>query len=488
MKTQSILFKSASEIVRQIATQEISCQEVTRQLLAQIKRYDIAINAITDLRSHESILSEAKEKDLEILEGRPLGVLHGLPITVKDTFNVKGLITSNGNPKLKTNIASSDAELVRRLKEAGAIIIGKTNLALYALDWQSDNDWFGKTNNPYDLERVVGGSSGGSAASLAAGFSPLELGADAGGSIRVPAHFCGVCGLRTTESALPSRGNMQTPEALRIGRYLTTSGPMARNIEDLILMLKVLSNANRQFSENAPVDIFRVKQNKDSKIKVAYSSTLGGVELGQEYKDIYTNFIQKLAQSQNIDISKGEPLYNSDRLIELWGRITGFDFGVALKNIPFKRAIASLFIQAKYKDKQWAKALGKGAGNSLRGYAEALEQKDNISDRFIRFFEEFDVWITPVSAGPAFKHQSPGVPFKINDKSLPYTKAFTPFNFPTTIPGHPILVIPIGQTKAGLPVGIQIHGQKWQDYKLLQIGQELEKMTPGFKIPQMFND
>lgn len=186
----SIIFKSASEIISLIKSRRISSEEVTKQFLEQIDKYNFTINAISDIRKLEDILEEARQKDKEIREGKPLGLLHGLPITVKDTYNVKGLISSNGNPQLKSNIAKSDAELIVRLKESGAIIIGKSNLALYALDWQSTNKWFGQTNNPYDLERVVGGSSGGSAAALASGFTPLELGTDTGGSIRVPAHFC----------------------------------------------------------------------------------------------------------------------------------------------------------------------------------------------------------------------------------------------------------------------------------------------------------
>jgi len=188
----------------------------------------------------DDIINEAKDKD-RLLENREvLGPLHGLPMTVKDTYNVLGLISSNGNPKLKSNIVNTDAALVARLKDAGAIINGKTNLALYALDWQSTNPWFGQTNTPYNLDHVVGGSSGGSAEALASGFTALELGTDAGGSIRVPAHFCGVCGIRTTESALSNRGNGVTPGLPRLARYLISNGPLARNIYDLLLVMEVL--------------------------------------------------------------------------------------------------------------------------------------------------------------------------------------------------------------------------------------------------------
>ena len=485
---ESIIFKSATEIIQQIQSQNISCEEVCRQFLNQIEKYNPKINAISDLRSYDSILTEAKEKDKAIKENKPLGLLHGLPITVKDTYNVKGLISSNGNPKLKSNLAFDDADLITLLKNEGAIIIGKTNLAMYALDWQSTNKWFGQTNNPYNLSHVVGGSSGGSAASLAAGFTPLELGTDAGGSIRVPAHFCGIYGLRTTESLLPLRGNMVTPNSLRIGRYLTCNGPMARNIDDLMLMMSVLSNTAQRYSENPPVDIRQYSLTPNKQIKIAYSETIDDVELDSEYKEVYENFLRKIEQSSHFEIENTKPNYDSDKLINLWGKIAGFDMGVALNKLPFKRMIASLFIRNMHKDKQWGNAMGSGAGINPRKYAEALEEKDNISDTFTRFFKNFDVWITPVSADKAFKHQDSGKPFIINGKKLPYTKAFVPFNFPSTIPGHPILVIPIGLTESGLPVGVQIHAQKWHDNKLLEIGKELEEVIDGFKIPDLFRN
>jgi len=479
------IFLSATEITRQIRDKEISCENVVRQFLGHIKKHNHLIKAISDLRNVDDIINEAKHKDRLLENGKIIGPLHGLPMTVKDTFNVVGLISSNGNPKLKGNIANSDAALVTRLKDAGAIIIGKTNLALYTLDWQSTNPWFGQTNNPYDINCVVGGSSGGSAAALASGFTSLELGTDAGGSIRVPAHFCGVCGIRTTESALTNRGNGVTPNIPRMARYLISNGPMATNVADLILAMKVLWAEEQQHSENPPVNLKQYQYNGEN-LNIAYSLTLDGLNLEKDYKEVYQSFLEKIHQS-NHTLTQSKPSYSSNTLINLWGRIAGFDFGAAMKGIPLKGLIAYSFIISKYKDSQWAKGMAQGARSSHHRYAEALQLKDDISDTFSGFFKKYDIWLTPVSIAPAFKHQKPGVPFEINGWKVPYTKAFVPFNFPSTIPGHPIVVIPIGLTKKGLPVGIQIHGQKWHDYKLLQIAQELEKLTNGFQIPDMFN-
>lgn len=483
---EKVLFKTAQEILSLIHTQKISCEALAQQVLEHIKRYNPSINAISDLRPPEEILEEARQKDAAIKKGDPLGALHGLPMTVKDTFNVKGLLTTNGNPSLKNNIAQSDAELVKRLKAAGAIIIGKTNLALFALDWQSTNKWFGQTNNPYGLDYVVGGSSGGSAAAVAAGFSPLELGTDAGGSIRVPAHFCGVCGLRTTESALPMRGNMETPNMIRTGRYLTVNGPFARNIDDLILITKVLWNADSSFAENPPVPFNSSPKSVPSNLKIAYSKTIDQIPLEEEYRIIYEGFLKKL-ETPTFSLAEQAPKMDTQRLTKLWGKIAGFDFGAALKRIPLKRLLVYSFIRSKYKDKLWAQGMSKGAVSTPAAYAKSLIEKDDLADHFSAFFDQYDAWITPVSAAAAFKHQKTGKPFMINGRKLPYTQAFVPFNFPSTIPGHPIVVIPIGKTKAGLPVGIQIHGKKWCDGQLLQIAKRLEAFTDGFTTPDLLN-
>ena len=213
---------------------------------------------------------------------------------------------------------------------------------------------------------------------------------------------------------------------------------------------------------------------------------LAGNILSINQKRTNKSFLNKIYQS-NHEMILSKPGYSSSTLINLWGRIAGFDFGAAMKGLPIKRIISYMFIKSKYKDAQWAKGMGQGAASSQYQYTKALQLKDDVADVFTRFFEKYDVWLTPVSIAPAFKHQKPGIPFEINGWKVPYTKAFIPFNFPSTIPGNPIVLIPIGVTKKGPPVGVQIHGQKWHDYKILQVAKELEKLTEGFKIPNIFN-
>lgn len=483
----NILFKSAKETLKAIQDQSYSIEEILLAHLKQIELYNPSINAITDMYSKSKLIQLAQKQDKALKNGQNLGVLHGLPITIKDSYHVKGLISSNGAPHLKNNRVNSDSVLVDRLRKAGAIIIGKTNLPLLAIDWQSTNKWFGQTNNPYDLERVAGGSSGGSAAALAAGFSALEMGSDAGGSIRVPAHFCGVCGVYPTEGALSGRGHLATPNQPRSIRYITGCGPMARTVDDLILGMEAIWGQGEAIhAEIPPVPFQQYTLDKNKPLKIAYSNSLGGVELDQEYKAVYDNFINKLKANDFI-LQEAKPEYDTQKAIQIWGSVVGFDFSVGLPSLmPFKKWLIYLFIYSKYKCSTWAKSLSKGINISPKNYAKALEEKELISDQFNAFFNDWDIWITPVAAIPAFKHQAAGKAFQINGKKVPYTHAFMPYNFATAIMGHPIVTIPIGQTASGLPVGIQIHGRRWKDYQLLEIAKILEGLTGGFKIPKMF--
>ena len=451
--------------------------------LAQIKKHSPRINAITDMRSEEDILLEAKEKDDLLKQGVLLGDLHGLPMTVKDTFNVKGLITSNGHPFYRNYIATDDAELVKRLKRSGAIIIGKTNLPLFSIDWQSTNDWFGQTNNPYDTSRVAGGSSGGSAAALAMGFTPLELGSDVGGSIRVPAHFCGICGIRTTEQALSNRGQFKFPGKAQGHRMLTVSGPMARNVDDLLLAMQVLWSHEGLLSEIPPVD-FNSSSWNGERLKIAYSSTLYKLEVDSQYKALIADFIEDLKLDGHT-IKEDKPTYDADLAYELNGIFMGHEIDNASPAPSFlTKLFFYFFILFKYRDPAWAVGAWKGIGMTAADYMKALGQKEEIADSFTEFFTQYDIWITPVASIPAFKHQRAGKPFMVNGQKVSYTDAMGRFNFDTSLGGHPVVVIPLGQTKEGLPVGIAVHGKKWTDKKLLETARYLEKFTCGFKIPQ----
>ena len=475
-------YLAATEIVRRIRAREVSVEEIVRSFLERIRKYNPRINAVTDLRSEAEIIREAREKDNLLKDGVVPGDLYGLPMTVKDCFMVRGLKNSNGHPGYKNHVATEDAELVKRLKGAGAIIMGKTNLPLFSIDWQSTNAWNGRTNNPYDTGRVPGGSSGGSAAAVAMGFSPLELGSDAGGSIRMPAHFCGICGIRPTEQALSNRGQFKFPGKPQGHRLLTVAGPLAKNTADLLLAMKVLWDNGKMLAEIPPVD-FNASSYDGGKLRIAYSNTLNGIEVDEEYQAIFSGFIRKL-ERENHALETSHPVYDELPAYRLHGKFLGFEVAASSPAPLFlTRPFMYLFILLKYRDAQWARGVAQGVGMSPRLYMEALDAKEKIADIYTAFFDRFDIWLTPVASTGAFKHQRAGKPFVVNGKKVSYTEAMGGFNFTTALSGHPVVVIPIGQTSNGMPVGVQIHASKWNDKRLLETAEYLERFTDGFKIP-----
>lgn len=478
---QNLVFSSAREIRDKIKNQQISVEETCIAFLLQIKKHNKELNAVCELRNEKEILEEAREKDRLIESHQAKGLLFGLPITVKDTFWVKGLKNSNGDPLHRNYVAKEDAELIKILKEEGAIIIGKTNIPLYCIDWQTTNFWNGRTNNPYDISRVAGGSSGGSAVAVSAGFSPLELGSDAGGSIRVPAHFNGICGLRPTENYLSNVGHLQAPNQPLGNRNIVTAGPLAKNIGDLELMMKILTkNSTKPFNRETPEIDLNI-----SDLKIAYSETINKIEIDKEYLEIFIKFIDKIKlQTNNIKIA--HPSYDEQKAYLEYNKVIGFEMGVNNPKIPLMSYFLYLFIFLKYRDKNWAKGMSIGQRANNITYSKAIDYKNFISKIYDDFLTEFDIWITPVCSFEAFKHQNAGKPFLVNGNKIPYTKSIASFNFTTAFSGHPIVVIPIGKKKNGMPLGIQIHSKKWTDQKLLQIAKLFENLTNGYEIPQKY--
>src|SRR5690625_494841 len=236
----SLAFKSASELASMIGDREISAQALLEYFLERVDRLNPALNAVVTTY-RDAARQRAKEADAAIAKGESWGPLHGVPMTIKETFEIAGMATTAGATGLRDHVSSETATAVQRLLDAGAIVYGKTNVPLYAGDLQSYNEIYGTTNNPWNLERTPGGSSGGAAAALAAGLTPLELGSDIGGSIRTPAHFCGVFGLKTSYGIIPSRGHIPGPPGSLSRPDLGVMGPMARNTDDLELAFDILA-------------------------------------------------------------------------------------------------------------------------------------------------------------------------------------------------------------------------------------------------------
>lgn len=473
----SLLTWSAQTLASKIRQQECSIVAVMQAYLAQIAAYNPSINALTDLRPAEELLAEAQAKDQQLKTGKAKGLLFGVPIAIKESFLVKGLKVTNGDPLWRNYVGQEDAVLVQQLKAAGAIILGTTNVPLFSIDWQSTNCWNGTTNNPYDLKRVAGGSSGGSAAAVAARFCPLAIGSDAGGSIRVPAHFCGICGWRPTEHLLSNRGHLKNPNRPQGRRQIVVPGPFAHTIEDLLLMMRVLVSTPQQpYGELPPVNFEDSSWDK-APLTIAVAESINAAPVEQEYLAIFRQFVQQLKAAGH-QIQQAAPSYQEKEAYQVAAQIQSFEIAsVNMPNFPLNNWLLYLFILLKYRDHQWAKGLAKGLHLSGRQYAKALDFKDAFSDAYHQFLSQYDIWLTPVCSLAAFPHQRAGIPFTINGQKVSYTKAIASFNFNTALSGHPVVVLPIGYTSQGLPVGVQVHGRRWQDKRLLEIAQELEQVA-----------
>ncbi len=285
---------------------ETNSRQVVEAFFAQIGKQNSTYNAIVTVHEAEA-LAQADQADQAKRDGKPCGPLHGVPITIKDTYRVKGSRTTAGYPPLKDHIADSDAVAVQLLKEAGAIILGRTNTPTLAMDMQTVNPIFGTTNNPWDVERTPAGSSGGCATALATGMTSLSLGSDLAGSIRLPASFCGVYGLKPTHGVVSFEGHIvPLPGEINGYRTLAVAGPLARSIDDLALALDVLTQPTSSDRNVAPL-LADTGGNVDiSKLKIAWTDNFGGVPVSAEIKEKLHAFVNTLEQA-GATVHKSEP-------------------------------------------------------------------------------------------------------------------------------------------------------------------------------------
>jgi amidase len=458
---------SATELARRIRRRECTAVEVLEAHLAHIRRWNDAINAVVTLDA-EQARARAKAADHALAEGRVWGPLHGVPVTVKDQFATAGLRTTYGLPHYADVVPDTDAPLVARLRRAGAVLLGKTNLPTAAYDWQCRNPTFGRANNPWDRSRTPGGSSGGTAAALAAGFSPLGLGADVGGSIRIPSHFCGVAGLRPTEGALPLDG-ITPPDRPRTVRHIVVPGPMARTVEDLQTAWAVL--------RGAPATTTPPPHPAPSDLRIAVTPELGGVPVDTDTQRVLREAVNALADAGCV-VERREPPIDVDEALDTWGRIQGFELSAGmpgpLRYPPGKQLLWHGYVRSQFGF--LAGPLARGAQLRPRGYFRALNRKDQLGRSVDAFLTDWDLWITPVASIPAFEHCPTGTDLSIDGVSVPYALPFAAYNCATAVLGHPILTLPAGRSRDGLPIGLQVHARRGRDAALLASGRTLSNV------------
>ena len=476
-----VAFKSAVALARMIKDREIGCLELLDFYLDRVGQYNAAINAIVVL-DVERARVRAKEADEALGRGEDWGVLHGVPMTCKDSFNVAGLPTTFGIPEFRDNIAETDALSVRRLKAAGAIIFGKTNVPLGLADFQSYNDIYGTTNNPWNLERIPGGSSGGSAAALASGLTGFEIGSDIGGSIRNPAHFCGVFGHKPTWGLLPHRGHALPGMLAPID--LAAIGPMGRSAVDLELGVQIMAGPDEIDSAGYRLDLQRPSQKSLAEYRVAVWNNDAIAPVSKEIAGRVDAVAQRVLDAgcevdtlarPEIDFAKGHEVYMLLLSATLGARAPA-DFYAKLKADGAALDPEDHSDMAKHLLRQTA---------SHWDYEQANEVRTHMRWAWHTFFKDYDVLITPIMATPAFEHDHRPMgqrTIEVDGEEQPY---FQQIFWPgLAICSYlPATIVPAGRSEEGLPIGVQIIGPQYGDLKTIGFARLLEEVGFGFVAP-----
>ncbi|MBE9045285.1 amidase [Pleurocapsales cyanobacterium LEGE 10410] len=488
-----LVFATASQLARMIRDQKVSAVEVLDAYLNQIDKHNGKINAIATLDT-EKARTRAEEADEALAKGENWGALHGVPITLKDTFKTAGLLTTAGYKPLKNYIPSQDATVVARLRRSGVIVLGKTNLAEMASDFQSTNELFGRVNNPWNLDYTPGGSSGGSAAAIAAGFSALDLGNDASGSSRQPAHFCGVYTLKPTDRRISTAGHIpEAPGMPKCIRQLMTVGSFARSIEDLQLCLSLIVGSDPRQPDVPPVPLDTVEAKSLSDIRIAWSDSWQKITPTLEIEQAINLAVNKLKPVCAEMECWASPPFDLQEAFQVCNQLTALNF-VYSQPADFdasKKALPVMFREATQGDKQLrdlsnlSQFLPSLLNPTLKGYFEILTKRDRFIAQMDKALENCDVWLCPVAMTTAFTHRSKGSVIKIKEHKVPYFLANGGYTMLFNLTGHPVVVIPIGLSESGLPIGMQIVGKRWREMELLAIANEIDKIAGDFQYPPL---
>ena len=478
------IYKSAAELAAMIRNRKATSTAIVQEYLAFIKNTNYKTNAIVWLREKEA-LEEARLADEAVTRDDSLPPLHGVPITVKEHFWVKGLPTNINFNSFSPFVAPDDSELTKALKKSGAIILGNTNVPIMLGDYQVYGDIYPVGNNPYDLDRTPGGSTGGGAAALAAGFTTLELGSDMGGSISVPAVFCGVYGLRPTFGALNITEGTSPDTVTKFTRMaLAVAGPLARTADDLELMWNALKEAkmDERFQQKIDWKPASGKGLGDYRIAWAdeWKGTANTATANAEVKE-KIHLLADSLKSRGAAVQKTTP-ENFDEIASTFLSVYASMMGEGQPWVMRKLAAMSM---SAFDD---GSAIFKGFYETMdnpsdEGWKKLTAKRDELTAQWEAFFREHDFLICPNSYGPTFKKCDPGTPIESDGSMVPYLH-YIDFTYVFNTTGHPGIFIPMGLDKNGLPIGIQVVGALHSEPELIHFAKLLKGITPGFVKPK----
>ncbi len=459
-----LIESSVVKLAEFIRRKKISAYELTQAYIHQIQKVNPKINAIVQFKP-ERALSEAKKLDEMQAKGASLGPLHGVPFTLKDVYNTKNDIVTAGTLGLKNNVATEDATITKRLKQAGAILLGKTNTPEFENAADTDNLIYGKTSNPYDFSRSAGGSSGGPAASVSACCSAFDIGADTGGSLRVPAHYCGLVTIRPTMRRIPSTGTVYGLRTAIMGMF-STEGPICRYVEDVNLLMSIIQGPDHIDPKTIPTFPITITNNKINEFKIAYFDDDGISRVTAETKTAIKNAVNSLTDS-GAKLTQDQPKRLSEGL-EIFKEVLGANivesFQTALTQFNTPKASPLL--------EKLMKRLAPYTCD-LPTFVKRWDHWERFQSDILAFFQNYDAIICPVTATEALPHTTPmWDPDQINKTSYCWTMSATLL---------PSAVVRAGTSKTGLPIGIQIITQPYREDIALMIAKEVESALGGWK-------
>jgi Asp-tRNA(Asn)/Glu-tRNA(Gln) amidotransferase A subunit family amidase len=469
---EELTSNSARRLAELIRGRVVSPVEVVEAYLRRIDELNPRLNAIVTVAP--DVLERAREAEERVMRGERLGALHGVPMTIKDTIETAGLRTTSGSVVRSLYVPGEDAPAVARLKAAGAILLGKTNVSEMALTYESDNPFFGRTNNPHDARRTPGGSSGGEAAAISSCLSAAGLGSDLAGSIRIPAHFCGISALKPTTGRVPGMG--QWPPSTGPYSLGSTIGPMARSVEDLSLILSVIAGFDAREFVSAPLE------KSASQLR---QLSLKGWRVGWYTDDCVTSVTESTRRAVRASVgaleeaglvateslppgvSRGPELWHALFSRAIMGHLLDMYGGREEDAGPFVRFMLSSFTD-------------ESSPPSLDQFINAWAERDRLRAALVEWMNETPLIVAPVGASHAFEHGARRL--EVGGQTMSIFRAFG-YSQTFNVFGLPVVCVPAGRSPEGLPIGVQIIGRPFQEEAVLAAALIVEEALGGWQMP-----
>jgi len=469
--TRELIYLSAGEMAELIRNRKFSPVELVQAHLDRIQKVNPKINAYVQV-DVECALASARCAEAAVMQSKNLGPLHGVPISIKSAIDVAGMPCETGTKLRAGYVASEDAPLVRRLRKAGATILGVTNTPELLMAWETDNLLYGRTNNPWDLSRTAGGSSGGESAAIASGCSAGGIGSDGGGSIRVPAHFCGICGLKPTPGRIPATGHF--PQSVGPFALVGVVGPMARTVADLKVLFEVIQGPDIGDPSAAPVSARWPDPKELKKARIGYFEDDHRTPVTPETRKAVKGAAQALRNAGfEVELFRPEGL---EKARQLWWQFFGVAGNMLLGPMTKGREAELSPILKEFNS--WVAVQPPHTAQSL---LDTWIDRDLVRMQIFKQMEKFPVLLCPVASIPAFHHGERR--WQIEGKTVEYLDAWSYCEWFNLL-GMPAATVPVASSAEGLPIGVQIAALPWEEELVLSIAEVIEAECGAGKHPK----